>query len=174
MLINFLNSIKKMLYKTILQLIKSAYYIEDSNGLLISLIFHTILWIYLADWKNGPIFKISKILIKKYDHIKPNINENNEAAAKIFGVSPIEWWMSQNVTGLHHLVGGGLMLYGMIFNAPHIWVHGLLNEAGGLGLRDYVQILLHKTNLYPNMKPWNCYTRLSYFFWCSHHLVGLL
>jgi len=65
------------------------------------------------------------------------------------------------------------MLYGYLFNAPHIFAHGFLTEVGGLDLRDYILIFLYKTGILHDVKPWSLYNATSYLIWVSHHMVGI-
>ena len=78
-------------------------------------------------------------------------------------------------TSINHLWGGFLMWYGMVFNMPHIFLHGCLNEVGGLDIKDYIHIALWYFKICPDLKPW-CYTRKlsDIAFPLLHHICPIL
>ena len=152
-----------------------TYYVEGIEGLIGGLIFHTALWLWLSHWdtKVSPIWKIANFFLNFDERIKENIIKNARIKSDNMNIKGDDWFCMYVITLFHHVAGGVLMLYGIVFNAPHIWAHGLLNEVGGLDLRDYIQIFLYKANICPKISPWSQYNYTAYFFWCTHHLVGL-
>jgi len=52
--------------------------------------------------------------------------------------------MTSVKTILHHGWGGTLMLAGIYFNKPFLWRHGMLTEAGGLDIYEFVGLLRAK------------------------------
>lgn len=92
--------------------------------------------------------------------------------AEEINFNPSRWWINGWLRIAHNGTACALLVIGIVFKIPNIWVHGFLTQLS-MDIRDIIYIALTKAKICGNIQPWamasQSYTKSTLL----HNLVSI-